>query len=177
MFRVVALLILLTSADAHADGRWSVAFGGGPAVFRVGGTTELVDGSKHDGVKLGATARLDAGYRVADKVAFGTHLGLSYVEAKYTRSIAGPTTYVPFELGLGAQLTIVDRLLVAPWAGQIDMSGARFWAGGITVGFDVVEGAHERLTVVASFTNARENFRSYPETYDAFGAGIAYRYW
>lgn len=177
MLRVVALLILLASADAHADGSWSVAFGGGPAVVRVGGTPELLDGSKHDGIKLGATARLDAGYRIADKVAFGTHLGLAYAEAKYTRSIAGQTTYVPFELGLGAQLTIVDRLLVAPWAGEIDMSGARFWAGGITVGFDVIEGAHERLTVVVSFTNARESFRANPETYDAFGAGVAYRYW
>ena len=57
------------------------------------------------------------------------------------------------------------------------MSGARFWAGGVTVGFDVIEREHERFTVVASFTNARENFGSYPETYDAFGAGIAYRYW
>lgn len=177
MFRVVALLILLTSADAHADGRWSVAFGGGPAVFRVGGTPELADGSQHGGVKLGATARLDAGFRVADKVAFGTHLGLAYVEAKYSRSVAGPTTYVPFELGLGAQVTIGDQLLVAPWVGPIDMSGRSFLAAGITVGFDMIERAHERLAVVASFTHAREHLRSYPATYDAFSVGIAYRYW
>jgi hypothetical protein len=171
MSRTVVLLLLLMSAEARGEGPWGIAAGAGPAGFRVDGTP------LGDGLKLGASARLDAGYRVVDSVAVGAHLGIAYVEAKYSNSIAGQMTYVPFELGVGVQLVIVDRVLIAPWAGLLDTAEARLYAAGVALGYDVLERGRDRISAVATFTTARESFRDYPETYNSIGVGVAYRYW
>jgi hypothetical protein len=171
MSRALVLLLLLMAAEARAEEPWRIGVSTGPAVFRVNGTT------MGDGLKLGASARLDAGYRVMDAIAVGAHLGIAFLEAKYSNSIAGPMTYAPFEAGLAAQLVIANRVAISPWGGILDTAESRFFAAGVTLGFDLLERSHDRIGAIVAFTTARENFRSNPETYDSIGAGIAYRYW
>jgi hypothetical protein len=171
MFRIVALVIVLASADAHAEGPWMATISGGPAAQRVTGRSE-------NDVLLGATARLDVGYRVSNSVALGPHLGIGFVRLStlYPRNNQDPETsnYVPLEGGLGAQVLIADRALVSPWVGANELHGVRLVAVGLQLGYDVVVREHDRISAIASITVApREN----REGYQGLVLGMAYRCW
>src|SRR5690348_2860500 len=171
MRRVVAVVILLASAEAHAEGPWQATIGGGPAAQRVTGRSE-------NDVLFGATARLDVGYRVSNAVALGTHLGIGFVRLPtlYPRDIQDPETsnYAPLEAGLGAQVLIADRALVSPWVGANELHGVRLLAVGMQLGYDVKVREHDRVSAIASITVApREN----REGYQSLVLGMAYRCW
>jgi hypothetical protein len=176
MVRTVVLLLVLMSATARAEGPWGVALGAGPAVHRVIGGT-VWPGQ----FMLGASARLDAGYRVIDStavgVAVGPHFGIAYARAREIDGVIDAevdATYIPFEMGLGAQVVIAERLRVAAWGGMIDLRQGRFGAWGVDLGFDIVVRGQDRVSAVATCTRA-EGPLGY--SYDSIGAGVAYRYW
>jgi hypothetical protein len=175
MSRALLLLLVLASADARAEAPWRIAIGGGPAFQRVTGGMVSPD------FKLGASARLDAGYHVLDSTAvgatLGAHLGIGYVrahEVDLARYIDVDTTYFPFEVGVGAQLVIADRLLIAPWIGMLDLKERRFHAGGVGLGFDVDVRGHDRITAMATFTRAPGD---HGDSFNSVGVGVGYRYW
>jgi hypothetical protein len=127
---------------------------------------------------LGATARLDVGYRVSSAVALGTHLGIAFVRLPtlYPRGNQDPETssYVPLEAGLGAQVLIADRALVSPWFGAHELHGSRLLAVGLQVGYDINVRAHDRISAVASVTLAP---RDTGNGYQSLVIGMAYRCW
>lgn len=132
--------------------------------------------------RLGASARLNAGYRVADSLALGAHLGIAYVNgARYENYLGGSATSAPLEAGIGAQLVIADRVQVAPWIGFLDTAATRFRACGIDLGFDVIVRGHDRLSAVATFATAGNvgfGFTDNSSQADhTFAGGLAYRYW
>jgi hypothetical protein len=169
--RLVVLLLLLTSAQVRAEGPWVVTLGAGPAEHRVGG--------RRSDFMLGASSRIDAGYRVVDTAAFGAglgvHLGVGYMRSDDIDSQGCGATCEPFDFGFSAQLLIADRVLVVPWAGYLDIGLYRNRAAGVELGYDFRVCDRNRLTAVATYT--RSPGLSASHTYDGIGVRIAYRYW
>ena len=171
------MLLLLTSAEARADGPWVITLGAGPELNR----EVFVFTATGNDFRLGASARLDAGYHFATahasvaNGAIGVHLGIAYIQTRpfIDGPVVGPTV-IPLEAGLGAQLVLADRVLIAPWAGLVDLSQYRFYAYGIELGYDVLVRGRDRLCAVATFTRAPGNNGV---SYTSIGAGVAYRYW
>jgi hypothetical protein len=171
MYRAVLLLLLVPAAEARAEGPWNIALGAGPAVH-----LRRYEYAAANDYTIGASARLDAGYRFLPSLAVGSHIGIAYTRGPVE---SGPeqreTYYVPFELGVGAQIVIADRALIAPWAGFLDIAGHGTLAGGTEVGYDLIVRGHDRVSGVATLTWAHQLHASV--TYVSIGAGIAYRYW
>jgi hypothetical protein len=172
VFRLAAVAMLLLFANqARAEGPWSVLFGAGPAL------QHRIDYSPGDAYTLGASVRLDAGYRVAAPVAIGVHLGIDVL--RETDALGGSpdsTTviHVPFELGIGAQLGFAGRFMVAPWIGELDLVDERPLVIGSDLAFDLEKRDSDRLSALASVMSAH---RTGGESWSSFSIGLAWRYW
>ena len=164
MFRLAAVVLLLAATQARAESPWSVLVGAGPAL------QHRVDYSPGDSYTLGASARLDVGYRVAAPLALGAHLGVDLLREDDTTTV----THVPFELGVGAQVGLAERFLVAPWLGKLDLVDQRPLAIGTELAFDLSARGPDRLSVLASLLWAH---RPSGDSWSSFSVGLAWRYW
>lgn len=164
MSRCAVLFLLLFASEARAEGPWSVLFGAGPA------WQHRLDYSAMDTYTLGASSRLDVGYRVAEPLAIGVHLGIDFM--RYVdNTVAAPTAiHVPFELGLGTQFGFARRFVVAPWLGKQEGDSVI----GSEAAFDLDARGPHRLSVFAS---VRRAYRSYGNNWSSFCVGLAWRYW
>jgi hypothetical protein len=160
----------MCTAEARAEGPWNIAVGGGPAVH-----LRRYEYSAANDWAVGASARLDAGYRFARRLAVGPHLGIDYMREPAASALDRDRYYVPFELGVGAQVVIADRAMIAPWAGIGDIGDARPLAGGVDFAYDISVCGHDRVSAVAMLMVAHQPHIS--GTHISSGAGIAYRFW
>ena len=112
--------------------------------------------------------------------------------------VAFPYTYRPYEVGVGATYTVLDRLSVSPWIGLVGVhtkatggSEPKQFGFGAELGVDLYVVHRERVSVMLDASYSKLNDYSYqpnpddlptvdPKGHDAalvqFGIGLAYRH-
>lgn len=129
---------------------------------------------------------VDVGYRVMPELALGVHAAVPMHtktrpdwEANNSfdpgaRLYWRDVTYTPIRIGASAQLTVFDRLWLAPWLGFESGAAYEYREGqelayGIGVGGDIVTLDRTRFGVRADATASPDHLY--------LGTGVAVRYW
>ena len=181
MLRVLVTGTLLASVGAaHADPVTTTA-GLGASWSQY----ELASSDRFDDFRFGQALHLDVGYRVHHGVSIGVHTGVSRATGTDSNFMShGPFTYWPLELGITAQLVVLDQAWVAPWigvhrvrlgadSGTADATLSFGW--GMAVGVDRPVGDGHHLGVFASVVGGDHTYSSEPVPYTAVTVGIEHR--
>ena len=186
MHRLVVIGALLLSAGIATADTVTTTAGLGASWSQYPSARAQGDGPDDD-YRFGQALHLDIAYRLHHGAAIGVHTGVSRSTGTTRNSGFMPNafTYWPLELGITAQLVVLEQAWVAPWIGvhrarlvdEADGVDAVLSFGwGVTFGFDrpVAEG-HRVGLFVSVVRGEHTRWSGEPVPYDALTVGIEHR--
>jgi len=192
-----AILLVLVPAVANGDPPLS-----SPVTLTVGGGVTVsdlpVDDYRSDPARTfraGPGLQMDIAYRLRPALAIGAHGGVAVshgmdLEHYSMSDLEWEYSYYSIELGVMAQVMLVDRVWLSPWIGVHKLSSDHHlpgWADSIALGYGIVIGgdvyrigAHRAALFVSATRSARDDprvdFGGPSPAFLAFVAGAAYHY-